>query len=92
MFNKIKDKADHAVSLVIIMDEMEQVKFVEGVLRSVGEDRVRYAMLTDVIGPYAIEATMPQNRYQAFMQTMTAFGYGLKSLGKENVVRKLIKK
>lgn len=91
MLNKILDFLDSSVSMVILVDNIEDLNVLANVIVSIGRERVKYEAYKDEITAYMMEMCMPYNRYLAMMKGLQKRGYNLKAETKVDIFNRLIK-
>lgn len=91
MLTKIKDRLDTSVTMVILMDDIEQLSVLTDVIVSIGKERCSYEIYKDEITAYMMELRMPYNRYLAMLKGLQAMGWNLKSETKVDIFNRMIK-
>lgn len=79
LIDKVRDCLDTSVSLIILMDDIEQLSVLSEVIVSIGRERCTYELYKDEITAYMIELRMPYNRYLAMMRGLQKRGWNLKA-------------
>lgn len=79
LIDKIRDCLGTSVSLIILMDDIEQLSVLSEVIVSIGRERCTYELYKDEITAYMIELRMPYNRYLAMMRGLQKRGWNLKA-------------
>lgn len=91
MLNKIKDFMDTQVSMVVLMDNFEELSVLTDVIVSIGKERLSYELYKDDITDYMMEIRMPYNRYIKMMRGLQSRGYNLKPETKVDIFNRMIK-
>lgn len=91
LLNKIRDFIDTSVSMVILMDDIEQFMVISEVIVSIGRERCTYEIYKDDITAYMIELRLPYNRYIAMMKGLQKRGWNLKSETKADIFNRMVK-
>lgn len=91
MLNKVKDFLDTSVSMIILMDDIEQLSILSEVIVSIGRERCTYELYKDEITAYMIELRMPYNRYLAMMRELHKRGWNLKAETVVDVIQTMYK-
>ena len=90
LFNKILDFSDNEVSMVILMDNIDQLEILTDVLVQIGRDRCVYEVYKDTITAYMIEIRMPYNRYLAMMKGLIGSGWTLKAESSADIFNRMV--
>ena len=82
---------DTDVTMVILIDTIEDFEILASVMRTIGLNRLNYEVYKDTITNYMLELRMPYNRYLAMMQELRKFGYTLRPETKVDIFNRLTK-
>lgn len=91
MLNKVKDYFDTSVSMVILMDNEEQLLALSETIVSIGRERCIYELYKDNITAYMMELRLPYNRYLAMMKELRKKGWNLKPETKVDIFNRMVK-
>lgn len=91
LLNKIRDFMDTSVSMVILMEDIEQLTVMSEVVVSIGRKRCTYELYKDNITAYMMELRLPYNRYLAMMKGLQKRGWNLKMETKVGIFNRMIK-
>lgn len=91
MLTKIRDFTDTDVSMVILVDNVEDLDMLADVIVDIGKERLKYEVYKNSDSTYMLEIRMPYNRYIAMMKGLHKHGYNLKPKSKADIFNKLIK-
>lgn len=94
MLSKAKDFFDTSVtivSMVILMDDIEQLTVMSEVIVSIGRNRCTYELYKDDITAYMMELRLPHNRYLAMMKGLQKRGWNLKTETKVGIFNRMVK-
>lgn len=91
MLNKVKDFLDTSVSMIILMDDIEQLSILSEVIVSIGKERCTYEIYKDEITAYMMELRMPYNRYLEMMRGLHKRGWNLKAETVVDVIQTMYK-
>lgn len=91
MLSKVKDFFDTSVSMVILMDNVEQLLALSETIVSIGRERCTYELYKDDITAYMMELRLPYNRYLAMMKGLRKRGWNLKPETKVYVFNRMVK-
>lgn len=91
MLNKFRDFMDTQVSMIILMDDVEQLSTLAKIFQSIGRERLSYEVYKDDITAYMIEVCMPYNRYLKMMRLLIKNGYNLRSESKVDIIQRMVK-
>ena len=90
LFNKIRDKLDTEVSMVIVTSEKNEVDLCKKVIGSVKINHESYAIIF-TNHEYMIEFRVPYNKYLKFMNKLHEKGYNLKAMSNVDLINKIVK-
>lgn len=91
MLNKVRDFLGTEVSMIILMDNIEQLSVLSNVIVSIGRDRCTYELYKDDITAYMMELRMPYNRYLAMMRGLRKRGWNLKAETSADIIQTMVK-
>lgn len=91
MLTKIVDTLDSEVSMVILMDDIEQLSVMAQTIGYIGKRRIRYEVYKDEITAYMMEMRMPYNRYLAMMRRLRYHGYTLRAETAVDIFNRMVK-
>lgn len=91
MLNKVRDFLGTEVSMIILMDDIEQLSILSEVIVSIGRERCTYELYKDEITAYMMELRMPYNRYLAMMRGLQKRGWNLKAETVVDVIQTMYK-
>ena len=90
LLNKIRDKLDTEVSMVVVTSEKNEVDLLKKVISSVKINHELYAIIfTD--HEYMIEFRLPYNKFLKFMKELNKNGYTLRIMSKVDLINKIVK-
>ena len=89
--NKFRDKSYTKVSMIILIDTIEDMVVMVNVLNNIGLERSSYKFHKDNLSDCMLEIQMPYNRYLAMMKLLIQKGYNLRSESKVNIFQRLHK-
>lgn len=97
MLAKIIDFFDTDVSMIILIDGINDLCVLKGIIASIGKERVHYNVykgkhvFKDELVKYAMEIRLPYNRYLKLMQGLQRNGYNLRPKSTADVLNRMIK-
>lgn len=91
MINKLRDFLDTDVSMVILMNNIEELTVLTKVITSIGLKRIKYEVYKDDITTYMMELRMPYNRYLAMMRGLRKNGWTLRPETLVDIFNRMIK-
>lgn len=91
MLQKIKDRMDTKVSMVILISTIEDFDMLANVIVDIGRERLLYDVYKNQDFTYMLEIRMPYNRYLAMMRGIQKRGYNLKQRSDVDIFNDLIK-
>lgn len=91
MLKNVRDFLDTSVSMLILMDDIEQLSILSEVIVSIGKERCTYEIYKDEITAYMMELRMPYNRYLAMMRGLRKRGWNLKAETSADIIQTMIK-
>ena len=91
LFDRMRDFNDTVVSMVILMDDIDQFGALADALVSIGSNRCSYEVYKNEITTYMMELRLPYNRYLAMMQGLRDAGWTLKPESKVDIFNRMIK-
>ena len=90
LLNKIRDKLDTEVSMVVVTSEKNEIDLCKKVISSVKINHESYAIIfTD--HEYMIEFRLPYNKFLKFMKELNKNGYTLRIMSKVDLINKIVK-
>ena len=90
LLNKIRDKLDTEVSMVVVTNEKNEIDLCKKVISSVKINHELYKIIfTD--HEYMIEFRVPYNKYLKFMKELNKNGYTLQNMSKVDLINKIVK-
>ena len=90
LLNKIRDKLDTEVSMVVVTSKKNEVDLCKKVISSVKINHESYKIIfTD--HEYMIEFRVPYNQYLKFMKELNKNGYTLKAMSNVDLINEIIK-
>lgn len=90
LFNKIRDKLDTEVSMVVVTSEKNEVDLCKKVISSIKINHESYAIIF-TNHEYMIEFRIPYNKYLKFMNELHDKGYNLKAMSNVDLINKIVK-
>ena len=90
LLNKIRDKLDTQVSMVIVTSEKNEVDLCKKVIGSVKINRESYAIIF-TNHEYMIEFRLPYNKFLKFMKELNKNGYTLRIMSNVDLINKIVK-
>ena len=90
LLNKIRDKLDTEVSMVVVTSEKNEVDLCKKVISSVKINHESYAIIF-TNHEYIIEFRIPYNKYLKFMNKLHEKGYNLKAMSNVDLINKIVK-
>ena len=90
LLNKIRDKLDTEVSMVVVTSEKNEVDLLKKVISSVKINHESYAIIF-TNHEYMIEFRVPYNKYLKFMNKLHEKGYNLKAMSNVDLINKIVK-
>ena len=90
LLNKIRDKLDTQVSMVIVTSEKNEVDLCKKVIGSVKINRESYAIIC-MNHEYMIEFRLPYNKFLKFMKELNKNGYTLRIMSNVDLINKIVK-
>lgn len=78
LLNKLVDFSDTEVSMVILLENVDQFEVLAGTLIQIGKDRCVCEVYKDAITAYMVVIRLPYIRYLAMMRKLTDAGWTLK--------------
>lgn len=91
LLTKAKDFFDTSASMVILMDDIEQLSILTEVIVSIGRGRCTYEVYKDEITAYMMELRLPYNRYLAMIRGLQERGWNLKAETKVDIFNRMVK-
>lgn len=97
MLAKIIDFFDTNVSMMILIDNINDLCILKGIIASVGKERVCYNVYSgkhifkNELVTYAMEIRLPYNRYLKLMQGLQRNVYNLRQESNIGVLNRMIK-
>lgn len=91
LIDKVRDCLGTSVSLIILMDDIEQLSILSEVIVSIGKERCTYEIYKDEITAYMMELRMPYNRYFAMMRGLQKRGWNIKAETVVDVIHTMYK-
>ena len=90
LLNKIRDKLDTEVSMVVVTSEKNEVDLLKKVISSVKINHELYKIIfTNHVN--TIEFRIPYNRYLKFMQELNKNGYTLRAISNVDLINEIVK-
>ena len=90
LLNKIRDKLDTEVSMVVVTSEKNEVDLCKKVIGSVKINHESYKIIfADHVN--MIEFRVPYNKYLKFMKELNKNGYTLQNMSKVDLINKIVK-
>ena len=90
LLNKIRDKLDTEVSMVVVTSEKNEIDLCKKVISSVKINHESYKIIfTDHVN--MIEFRVPYNKYLKFMKELNKNGYTLQNMSKVDLINKIVK-
>ena len=90
LLNKIRDKLDTEVSMVVVTSEKNEIDLCKKVIGSVKINRESYAIIF-TNHEYMIEFRIPYNKYLKFMNELHDEGYNLKAMSNVDLINEIVK-
>ena len=90
LFNKIRDKLDTEVSMVVVTSEKNEVDLCKKVIGSVKINHESYAIIC-TNHEYMIEFRLPYNKFLKFMKELNKNGYTLRIMSNVDLINKIVK-
>ena len=91
IMSKFRDKSYTKVSMVILIDTIEDMVVMVNVLNNIGLEKSSYKFHKDNLSDCMLEIQMPYNRYREMMKLLIQKGYNLRSESKVNIFQRLHK-
>lgn len=91
MLKNVRDFLDTSVSMIILMDDIDQLSILSEVIVSIGKERCTYELYKDEITAYMMELRLPYNRYLAMMRELRKIGWNLKAETSADIIQTMIK-
>ena len=91
MLEKIRDFMDTDVCMIILIDNVDDLKVMANAMCHAGLGRMSYEVYKDDITAYMVEFRMPHNRYLEVMRYLRVKKYNLRPESKADVINRLIK-
>ncbi len=88
---KIRDFTDTKVSMVILMDDIEQLCALAEAIVDADRERFTYEVYKNEITLYMMEVRMPYNRYIAMMKGLHKRGWNLAQETKADIFNRMVK-
>ena len=90
LLNKIRDKLDTEVSMVVVTSKKNEVDLCKKVISSVKINHESYKIIfTD--HEYMIEFRIPYNKFLKFMKELIKNGYTLRIMSNVDLINKIVK-
>ena len=90
LLNKIRDKLDTEVSMIVVTSKKNEVDLCKKVISSVKINHESHKIIfTD--HEYMIEFRVPYNKYLKFMKELNKNGYTLRAMSKVDLINKIVK-
>ena len=90
LLNKIRDKLDTEVSMVVVTSEKNEVDLLKKVISSVKINHESYAIIR-TNHEYIIEFRVPYNKYLKFMKELNKNGYTLRAISNVDLINEIVK-
>ena len=90
LLNKIRDKLDTEVSMVVVMSEKNEIDLCKKVIGSVKINHESYAIIC-TNHEYMIEFRLPYNKFLKFMKELNKNGYTLRIMSNVDLINKIVK-
>ena len=90
LLNKIRDKLDTEVSMVVVTSEKNEVDLLKKVIGSVKINHELYAIIFTNY-EYMIEFRIPYNKFLKFMKELNKNGYTLRIMSNVDLINKIVK-
>lgn len=91
MLKNVRDFLDTSVSMIILMDDIEQLSILSEVIVYIGRERCTYELYKDEITAYMMELRIPYNRYLAMMRELHKRGWNLKAETSADIIQTMVK-